>query len=30
MSEYQNIRRAVRGAFNRIFERMKSEDNSGS
>ncbi|PLX67014.1 MAG: bifunctional [glutamate--ammonia ligase]-adenylyl-L-tyrosine phosphorylase/[glutamate--ammonia-ligase] adenylyltransferase [Denitrovibrio sp.] len=30
MSEYLNIRRAVRGAFNRIFERITSEDNTGS
>lgn len=29
MDEYQNIRRAVRAAFNRIFERERSEDNAG-
>lgn len=29
MDEYQNIRRAVRAAFNRIFERMCNEDNAG-
>jgi len=28
MEEYQNIRRSVRGAFNRIFERIKDEDSS--
>jgi glutamate-ammonia-ligase adenylyltransferase len=30
MDEYQNIRRSVRAAFNRIFERMCNEDNTGS
>lgn len=29
MDEYQNIRRSVRAAFNRIFERMQDEDNTG-
>lgn len=30
MDEYNNIRRAVRAAFNRIFERMCNEDNAGN
>ena len=30
MAEYLNIRRSVRGAFNRIFERMTNEDNTDS
>ncbi|XOB65711.1 bifunctional [glutamate--ammonia ligase]-adenylyl-L-tyrosine phosphorylase/[glutamate--ammonia-ligase] adenylyltransferase [Deferribacteres bacterium DY0037] len=30
MAEYQNIRRAVRAAFNRIFERISNEDNADS
>jgi glutamate-ammonia-ligase adenylyltransferase len=30
MAEYQNIRRAVRAAFNRIFERISDEDSSDS
>jgi glutamate-ammonia-ligase adenylyltransferase len=30
MDEYQNIRRGVRAAFNRIFERMSNEDHAGA
>jgi len=30
MDEYQNIRRGVRAAFNRIFERMSNEDDAGA
>jgi len=30
MAEYNNIRRAVRAAFNRIFERMCNETDTGS
>jgi glutamate-ammonia-ligase adenylyltransferase len=30
LNEYQNIRRSVRGAFNRIFERIKDENNSNN